>query len=197
MKLSINGTEVVLTHKPVTLRNADTLTAFARKCKDHVLATNKNAQESFFVDLMNRHPDLLEVLTVTGDVNPQAIDKYIAKTKESLEYYNANRAEGEDEKVFDAEQAQRDAVAYVQKTIQDMMKDSPSIAKILQFTMPQFGDDLESLKLGIECIVATYDGTKFDADQNAAIVDKDSDHWLDASASEVAAYVNTFLSKCS
>jgi hypothetical protein len=196
MELLINGTKVVLSHKPITLRNAEALTEWARKCKDHVAATNKASQETFFVDLMNRHPDLLDVLTVTGDVNPKALETYIERERTSVEYHNLNLSEGESPIVFDAEKAQRDAVAYVQKTIQGMMKDSPSIAKILQFTMPQFGDDLESLKLGIDCIIATYDDSKFDADQNAAIKDKDSDHWLDASAVEVATYVNNFLQKC-
>ena len=197
MELFINGTKVVLSHKPITLRNAEALTEWARKCKDHVMVTNKGAQESFFVDLMNRHPDLLDVLTVTGDVNPKALETYIERERKSVEFHNANLGEGEEAITFDAEKAQRDAVDYVQKTIQDMMKDSPSIAKILQFTMPQFSDDLESLKLGIECIVATYDESKFDDDQNAAIKDVHSDHWLDASAAEVATYVNNFLQKCS
>ena len=197
MKLSIHGVDVTLTHKPITLRNADALTEWAKRCKAHVQDTNKGAQESFFVELMNKYPDLLDVLTVTGDVNPQAIERYITKQRESVEYHNANLAEGEEAIGFDAEQVNKDALAYVQKTIQDMMKDSPAIARILQFTMPQYSDDLESLKLGIECVIATYDDSKFTTEQNEAIKDKDSDHWLDASASEVATYVNNFLAKCS
>jgi len=197
VELFIKGAKVVLTHKPVTLRNAETLTAWATKLRNHVMANAKQAQQRFMRDITTKYPDILDVLTVEGEVSPSAIAKFVERDRASVEYHNNNLQEGEEPIEWNEAKSMQDAVAHVNKTIGDMMKDTPAIAKILQFTMPAFGEDLESLKLGIDCIIATYDDSKFDADQNAAIKDKDSDHWLDASAAEVATYVNNFLDRCS
>jgi hypothetical protein len=59
--------------------------------------------------------------------------------------------------------------------------------------MPRYGCDLASLKLGIDCIIDTYDTTKHDEATNNAIVQIEAEHWQDVTASEVADYVNNFL----
>ena len=191
MELTLTDRCVTVTHMPITLRNSEALTSWAKRLRSHVVDSNQEAQQRFFVELMNKHPELMDVLTLKGDINGDAIAKYVEADRKGVDEYNANRTEDQPEKVFDEADSTRRAVAWVQRTIQDMMKDTPSMAKIMQFTMPQYPTDLASLKLGIECIKATMDTSKMDA----ATVEQlqGDDVWQDVSAVEVAEYVNGFL----
>lgn len=197
MELFINGHSTKLNHKPVTLRNAETLTEWAKRMRDHVVSTNDGAQKAFFVELMNRHPDLLDVMTIDGGINPKAVESYIERERLSIERHNQNLAEGEEAITVTDEQLQTQAIDHVQTTVQNMMKDSPAIARIIQFTMPEFGTDLSSLRLGIECIIATYNDAVHSEEINTAIKDASGEHWMDVTGAEVATYVNTFLRSCS
>lgn len=195
MELIINGKAVSITHRPITLRNAESLSGWAKRMREHVMARNKGDQQRLFVDLFNKHPELLDVMTMQGDLNPQAVIDYIERDRKGIEQANKNLEEGQEPLVFNEEQSRRDAVAWVQKTIGDMMKDTPSIARILQYMMPQYGTDLESLKLGIECVRATYEAKHLDPDTVKALSEDEA--WQDVDAVEVAEYVNNFLAAMS
>ena len=193
MELTINGAKVTLTHKPITLRNAETLTKLAQETRDFVMKKNGDAQRKLMVDLVNSHPDLLDVMTMTGEVNPQAVNKYVENVKKSIEERNQHLNEGEEPEVFDEAKAKQSAIEWVQKVVADMMKDTPRIAKILQYTMPTFGEDMESLVYGIGVVIGSYDSSKFNDETNANITNRDGEWWQDVTATEVAEYVNNFL----
>lgn len=195
MELIINGKAVSITHRPITLRNAESLSGWAKRMREHVMARNKGDQRRLFVDLFNKHPELLDVMTMQGELNPQAVIDYIERDRKGIEQANANLEEGQEPLVFNEEQSRRDAVAWVQKTIGDMMKDTPSIARILQYMMPQYGTDLESLKLGIECVRATCDTKNMDEETVKALSEDEA--WQDVDAVEVAEYVSNFLAAVS
>jgi hypothetical protein len=171
-------------HKPITLRNADSLREWAQRCMTYARTVNESEMSRAFVDITRQHPELLRLIDITGAWNAKTMQQRLDERRKQHE----RACEETGEVVPFNEDEYRDRITgELQTELQNMIKETPIIARLLQFTSPTFPADLEALKLGIECIKAV------------AISDHlqgiDDDEWLDVSAVEVAAWVGNFCAK--
>lgn len=171
-------------HKPITLRNADSLREWADKMKRHIKAANQAEMTRYFVDVTRKHPELLRLVSLDGSWNLAEVQRRLDERRKQHE--RACEETGEVVPFNDDEYRER-ILGEMQAELSDTMKETPVIAKMLHFTTPRYPEDLEALRLGIECI------------QAVAIIDHiegiTDDEWLDVSAAEVADWVTNFCAK--
>lgn len=166
---------------PLTLRNADTLSKWVETIKAHIKRTNKAGQVQLFVDLMAKHPELQTLMDMDGGWNRAEVERRLGEWRKQHE--RATEETGEVTEFNEAEYRER-VEKEMQRDLQNTINDTPVIAKMLHFAAPRFPEDLESLKLGIDCIKACAVPTDLDG-----LADDD---WFEVSAAEVAEWVTQF-----
>jgi hypothetical protein len=184
MKITFASGARNIEHKPITLRNADSLREWADKMKRHIKAANQAEMTRYFVDVTRKHPELLRLVSLDGTWNLAEVQRRLDERRKQHE--RACEETGEVVPFNDDEYRER-ILAEMQAELSDTMKETPIIAKMLHFTTPRYPEDLEALRLGIECIQAVAI-----SDHIEGITD---DEWLDVSAAEVADWVTNFCAK--
>lgn len=196
----LNGHEVH--HIPITLRNEslarewyDRLTKFAHE-------TNVGLMTDSILNVMRINPDVMEYINEVGSLNTETVMRRSRalidghKTTYEWEKAEAEKDDREFTKVFEPmseDVAIKLAAKELQEAWTNFLRDNPAVGKALYFNLQGFPATLDSLKLGIECIRATVDRKRTSSDV-VALIDSpnDSDFWMDASATEVAGYVDGF-----
>lgn len=184
MKLTFASGARHIQHKPITLRNVATLKEYAEKCIARAKAGNESEMGRTFLEITKQYPELLQLIDMQGQWNVDSVNNRLAERRKQHE--RACEETGENVPFNEDEYRER-ITSEMQAELQSIIKETPLLAKLVQFTSPSFGEDMDSLLLGIETIKAVATPESLDG-----LTDDD---WLDVSASEVAAWVNNFCSK--
>lgn len=171
-------------HKPITLRNAATLKEYAERCIAKAKAGNEAEMGRTFLQITKQYPELLRLIDMQGQWNVESISYRLEQRR--VQHQRACEETGE-VVPFNEEEYRERITKEMQAELQAIIKETPLLAKLVQFTSPAFGEDMDSLLLGIETIKAVA--------TEQSLEGLTDDDWLDVSASEVAAWINNFCSK--
>jgi hypothetical protein len=186
MKITFSTGQKNIRHKPVTLRNAAQLQAWADKISNHIKRHTEQDMAKTFVELTKEYPELLKLIDVTGSWNTKSIQGRLDARRKQHEV--ACQETGE-QVPFSEEEYRSLIIEEMQKELQAFIRDTPMVAKMLHYTTAAFPSDLQSLQLGIDCIKSVAE------DQDISNITEED--WLDVPAEEVAAWVTNFCSKLS
>lgn len=171
-------------HKAITLRNADSLNEWTDKMRRQIKLANQQDMARYFVEVTRKHPELLRLISLDGSWNQEELSRRLEARR--VQHERACEETGE-VVPFDENEYRERIIREMQTELSNTMKDTPVIAKMLHFTTPRYPEDLDSLKIGIECIKAVAV-----ADDLEGLTEDD---WLDVSASEVADWITNFCAK--
>lgn len=194
-----------LHHIPITLRNEATARDWYERLTKFAHETNVTLMVDSIMNVMRINPDVMEYINELGSLNGVTIEKRAKQTMASHKAdYDHRKAEIlEEGKEFDEvyeplteAESYKIAVADLQQAWTNFLRDNPAVGKALYFNLEGFPATIEALRLGIDCIRQTLDRKRTSLDV-IALIDSanDSDFWLDASATEVAGYVDGFRSQ--
>lgn len=151
----------------VTLRTFEKLSEWKKRLIAHSTAVG---QTEAMIKLAAKIPELAEMVTSSGNFR----DSYLT----------------EQEKIF----GDRDtAMQKAQEKILMIATENPDVAKTLFYPEYQFGNTVESLKVGIECIKETCDINLLDK-KNLKYITSDisTDFWQDVESEGVIDYCEKF-----
>lgn len=187
MLITVEGKRVGLTHKAVTRRNEvlmrDAYTRSTEFLSTHVVST----WQERVAKAITKAPDLLDYLRPDGGYNESEIMRIAQRI------IDAAAAAGS-ENIPTMEQATKVAAERVLADYQKYLAAVPDIARLLYFSPEDWPVTRAGLDKGIELIVMTADPASMPEwlAQKWESITPNSDVWMDASAAEVAAYVNAF-----
>lgn len=187
MLITVEGKRVDLTHKAVTRRNEvlmrEAYTRATEFLSTHVVST----WQERVAKAITKAPDLLDYLRPDGGYNEAEIMRIAQRL------IDAAKAAGSDN-IPTMEQAMKVAAERVLADYQKYLAAVPDIARLLYFSPEDWPVTRAGLDKGIELIVMTADPASMPEwlAQKWESITPNSDVWMDASAAEVAAYVNAF-----
>lgn len=171
-------------HKAITLRNANDLSEWAERIRRQIKVANQGDMARYFVEVTRKHPELLRLISMDGTWNSKEIEFRMSERRTQ----HARACEETGEQVpFNEDEYRETIIREMQTELSNTMKDTPIIAKMLHFSTPRYPEDIDSLKIGLECIKAIAVPEHIEG--------LTEDDWLDVSASEVADWVTNFCSK--
>lgn len=171
-------------HKAITLRNADSLNEWTDKMRRQIKLANQADMARYFVEVTRKHPELLRLISLDGSWNQDELSRRLEARR--VQHERACEETGE-VVLFDDNEYRERIIREMQTELSNTMKDTPVIAKMLHFTTPRYPEDLDSLKIGIECIKAVA------IEEDLAGITEEE--WLDVAASEVADWITNFCAK--
>lgn len=178
MKTTIKSGSTAIEVEPieVTLITSPRLTEWKRKLTE---LSKSKMQQSFEVTLklLEAFPDLAEMINVQREFREDYIEK---------------RA-----KQFDkAPNARELAIEEAQRKFIQIATDSPKVARAFLSEDIIYSTDIDSHKLGIECIRDTFNPDGLDKKEIKLLQSEiESDFWQNSTATGVAAYCQNFCDK--
>ncbi len=162
--------------KRTTLRTIDEMKEWRAKLAQRSKQSEQQVGAMF--KLLAAMPDLAAIITARGDFNESALSGLVQQ----------RLADGDEE-----HEARAHAIGVMQSKLIAIANDNPEVARTIFFPDINYASDVDSVKLAIECIRATYDPAKVTLEQIALLQESiESDFWQNVESEGVIEYANNF-----